>query len=188
MSKRHPHPIVGAKFTILDTNQGGVVEDPYSTDIARRALILDSPPQKESTMASPSPAPQPVPYEILLSEINKMQARISEHQEELNNAGELIANLIERIEKLENNRPAGRTPAPWQPDALDYSIIEKLRHVYPMLVDGIALVSAGVDAADSTIIRRCVTLAEHGMIEMEVRSIEGAARKRRRFRALPEKS
>lgn len=85
-------------------------------------------------------------------------------------------------------RPVRRR-AEWQPDALDWQLIEILRHVYPMAVDSPALVSAGLACSEATALTRADILAEHGMIEAEFRNANSQpkTRSRRRFRALPEK-
>jgi hypothetical protein len=94
-----------------------------------------------------------------------------------------------RDELAEVKTRPGRKRSEWQPDALDWQLIEILRHVYPMAVDSPALVSAGLACSESTALTRADVLADHGMIEVEFRNADSPAktRSRRRFRALPEK-
>jgi ribosomal protein S15P/S13E len=98
-SRRHLQPIVGQKFTIMDTNSMGVPEDSYSTEIARRALRYDTTTTKEPDMAVPGP-----PFTDQLAELRREVSRLTEHVERLLRDQLVkaeLTSLIARIEKLE---------------------------------------------------------------------------------------
>jgi ribosomal protein S15P/S13E len=108
-SRRHLQPIVGQKFTIMDTNSMGVPEDSYSTEIARRALRYDTTTTKEPDMAVPGP-----PFTDQLAELRREVSRLTEHVERLLRDQLVkaeLTSLIARIEKLESGQPPAAATA-----------------------------------------------------------------------------
>lgn len=199
--RRKRHPGQKVPYVSIDP-EPEFLREPYEAYQHRAAAAaLKEGPTMTTTPArdlSATPLPPAAPGEdaALRQEVSRlaeivdqlMPGVLMDYRAEVDSLRTEVTELRDQVTELKA-RPKKAT-AVWQPDALDWQLIEILRHVYPMAVDAPALVSAGLACAETTALTRADILAERGMIEREYRNADGSpkARSRRRFRALPEKS